>query len=427
MSPRPFQVIRAKQVSKKAHKWVRRRPLLFIPAYVLILQLLMLADYPGRRIAIAATACLVIATWWVIAALRVNKTAPPPNDFFVASLITTTLHAVLCGLTGGISSPLLPLLLGSPIGLFMLYGRSVQSKFAAGMVLVPLLVLLLLPSAWAGPPIEGPWRGYLAAFSVLYTAMFLRTSAMLLVDVYLETGRTLAGMREELLVGSTRRAQAIEAMGAKVAHELKNPLAAVKGLVQLLNKSATDERASERLGVVISELARIESIIAGYLSFSQPLEALEPRLVELDALVDEVLAVLEARGNEKGVTLVREGSATIVGDGRRLKEAVLNLVTNGIDATRPNGSVRVVISPEPEGASVRVVDTGEGLSDDDLHRLGTPFFTRRENGTGLGVVLARAAIIQHGGQIAFESELGQGTVVTFTLPNSPSDRDRAHG
>lgn len=427
MSSRPFQVVRAKQVSKKARGWVRRRPLLFIPAYVLINVFLVLADYPDQRIAIATASCTAVAAWWIFAALRSSQTAPPPNDFFIASLITTTLHAILCVLTGGIWSPLTPLLLGSPIGLFMLYGRSFQSKVGVAMVLVPLAVLLALPAAWVGPPVEGPWYGYLIAFSVLYTASFLRTSAMLLVDVYLETGETLAGMREELLVGSTRRAQAIEAMGAKVAHELKNPLAAVKGLVQLLNKSATDERSSERLGVVISELGRIESIIASYLSFSQPLEALDPRPVELDALVDEVLAVLEARGNDRGVTLVREGAATIVGDGRRLKEAVLNLVANGIEATRHNGSVRVVISPKPEGASVRVADTGEGLSEDDLNRLGTPFFTRRENGTGLGVVLARSAIIQHGGHISFESELGRGTVVTFTLPNSPPDRDRAHG
>lgn len=427
VSSRPFQVIRAKQVSKKAHTWVRRRPLLFIPAYAFILSILMFADYSGPRIAIAAAACAVVSAWWIFTGLRLRKAALPPDDFFVASLITTTLHATLCALTGGLSSPLLPMLLGSPIALFMLYGRSVRSKYAFAMVVVPVVLLVSLPATWAGPVVVAPWHGLLAGFAVLYTASFLRTSALLLVDVYLETGQALAGMREELLVGSTRRAQAIEAMGAKVAHELKNPLAAIKGLVQLLNKSAADERSSERLGVVISELARMESIIASYLSFSRPLEALDPGPLELGTLVDDALAVLEARGNEKGVALVREGTATIVGDARRLREAVLNLVTNGIEATPREGTVRVVISTRPEGATVRIADTGEGLCEDDLHRLGTPFFTRRKNGTGLGVVLARAAIMQHGGQIAFESELGRGTVVTFTLPNSPSDQDQAHG
>jgi signal transduction histidine kinase len=107
---------------------------------------------------------------------------------------------------------------------------------------------------------------------------------------------------------------------------------------------------------------------------------------------------------------------TVTGDPRRIKEALLNLVANALEATPRRGSIEVRVFGDGDDAVIAVQDTGAGIAPDVLARLGTPFFTTRQGGTGLGVVLARAAIRQHGGDLRFESEVGRGTVATVRLP-----------
>jgi signal transduction histidine kinase len=114
-------------------------------------------------------------------------------------------------------------------------------------------------------------------------------------------------------------------------------------------------------------------------------------------------------------------------DARRLKEALLNLVLNALEAT-PSGG-HVLLGAETTIASVvlTVRDSGRGMPPEVLSRLGTPFFTTREEGTGLGVVLARTVIVQHGGRLDYESHPGQGTVARLTLPATPEEVATRHG
>src|SRR5690606_2733302 len=108
-----------------------------------------------------------------------------------------------------------------------------------------------------------------------------------------------------------------------------------------------------------------------------------------------------------------DGVATPVqGDPRRLKEALINLVANAIEATPSGGSVRVKVRGGIGGVTLEVKDSGRGIAPEDLERLGTSFFTTRPNGTGLGVVLAQGVITQHGGTLAYASTVGHGTTAT---------------
>jgi two-component system, NtrC family, sensor histidine kinase HydH len=245
----------------------------------------------------------------------------------------------------------------------------------------------------------------------------LRKSSVSLTDANERIGEALDKAREDVIVAATGRERSLECIGSKVAHELKNPLSAVKGLVQLLARSADDDRTRERLRVIDGEVSRMETILRDYLSFSRPLDDLRPEPVEVGAVADEVLAVLEARAESAGVTLIRSGGpAEATCDPRRLKEALLNLIANALEATPRRGSVEVAVSGGEEGAVIVVRDTGRGIKPEDLARVGTPFFTTREGGTGLGVVLARAVIRQHGGELRFDSEVGRGTTATVRLP-----------
>jgi two-component system sensor histidine kinase HydH len=207
-----------------------------------------------------------------------------------------------------------------------------------------------------------------------------------------------------------------EQVGVRVAHELKNPLSALKALVQLGLRNPAEGASHARLALLEREVARMQEILQGYLSSRRPLDELAPARVHLGPLVSETLLMLSARADAARVRLSSRGDAFVDGDPRRLEEALLNLVANGIEATPPGGEVVVEVRPGTDRIEILVSDTGRGISPETLPRLGTPFFTTREEGTGLGVALARWVIGLHGGSLRYESEPGKGTIARATLP-----------
>lgn len=214
--------------------------------------------------------------------------------------------------------------------------------------------------------------------------------------------------------------EALEQLGIEVAHELKNPLAAVKALVQLGLRNGGEAPAHERLRVIEREVARMQEILQRYLASPRRLEHVRPVKVELGALVSHVLLALSALASAGRVRLAAEGDATVEADPRRLEEALLNLVANAIEATPPGGAVTVEVRPVGEEVEIAVRDTGRGMPPATLERVGTPFFTTREHGSGLGVVLARSVIADHGGSLRYESEPGRGTTARARLPGHSS-------
>lgn len=213
------------------------------------------------------------------------------------------------------------------------------------------------------------------------------------------------------------RARDLEQLGLDLAHELKNPLTAAKALLQLGQRNPAETAAHERLALIEREVARMQEILQRHLSAARPLEEMTPTRLALGPLVEGALGALSARADAARVRLSTWGDATVEADPRRLEEALVNLVANGIEATPPGGEVVVEVRARAGEAEIVVHDTGRGMAPETLRRLGTPFFTTREGGTGLGVVLARAAIARHGGSLRYESEPGKGTTVRATLPS----------
>jgi len=209
-------------------------------------------------------------------------------------------------------------------------------------------------------------------------------------------------MRLATLEEAASRIRATEQVGARVAHELKNPLAAIQALLQLL---------------ALSEVERMSATVREYLELKRPLTDVEPRPVDVVEIAHDVAAVLDARAASRGLSIVVEGSRTpLIGDPRRVREALLNVVANAVLATPEGGAaVRVTVEPSVGGARVVVTDRGAGMDASTIERIGTPYFTTRHGGTGLGVAIARAAIELHRGEMSFASRPGEGTVVTMLL------------
>ncbi|HEU4407229.1 MAG TPA: HAMP domain-containing sensor histidine kinase [Polyangiaceae bacterium] len=423
MASSPYEELRAAQLCKVSNALARRRALVVGGFNLVIFSTLACAGVEPWRLW-AVTLLGLAAFAWQLGRWWLHKRGWPKHDAGVYRTLVgmIVLQSATLALTGGLFSPLVPLLFPLLVSVLLSFGRGRRSLRVAGLVVFIALALAVASlSPWeAATPLPRAHHCLLAFASLLFGVYVLYMHVLAVTDAYSNAGEALGRVREDLLAQAGERARSLELVSAKVAHELKNPLAAIKGLAQLLGRNAPDTRTHERLEVISAEVTRMEAILRDYLSFSRPLEALRPGPVAVGPLVDDVLAVLEGRAEGAGVQLAREGEpVSLVGDGRRLKEAFLNLLTNAIEATPSGGSVTVQLRREGEGGEVVIRDTGRGIPEHLLSRVGSPFFTTREGGTGLGVALARAIIAQHGGTLHYRSEPGRGTVATVSLPRRP--------
>jgi len=394
----------------------QKRLRLLAPAMLLVLGTLALAGLPGRRIAVLGGIALLRITWEGFQACRAFRLGASPRRLLVTLLGTMVPTVIAVALTGGLRSPLAVLLLGLPLSAVISLGRHRGTGILIVAWGLAVVALALEPAALAGPPLARAWATVVTVEALLSLVVFLRREILSMSDANLRAHQQLDRLREEGLVQVCERARSLQSIGAKVAHELKNPLAAIKGLVQLLHRAARDPRERERIGVISAEVEHMEAILRDYLSYSRPLEELRLQAIELGALAQDVVATLAGRAEASGVAVSLRGDATVNADRRRLKEALINLVQNAIEACDYGASVELEIRDAEGRAEVVIADTGHGIPAETLARVGTPFFTTRESGTGLGVVLARSVVVHHGGNLRFESTPGRGTRVTVQLP-----------
>ncbi len=337
-----------------------------------------------------------------------------------------TIGILVVALTGGLHSPMVAAIIAVATVVAVQNGWSRVTWVACSLTVAATVAMASLPQAWFGPGLPPAAFAFLAATTVVASAALGIGHIITLMDD-LETNRfALNHAREQLIAQMDMRARELEQMSAQLSHELKNPLQAIGILVQLSARDACDPEARERLQVAQGEVERMDSIIKEYLSFSRPFDKLQPKRVALGAMADEVIAVLEGAAAAAGVQLRRRGEAYAEADPRRLRGALHNLISNGLEACSRGGRVEVEISEREGGARIVVRDSGRGMSREVLQRLGTAFFTTRPEGTGLGVAMARAAFTQHGGELVYESEEGRGTTATGTLPLRQQERSE-HG
>ncbi|WP_242392442.1 sensor histidine kinase [Anaeromyxobacter oryzisoli] len=395
-------------------RWARSRALLFAAVYVawaVLCVALWNAGYPAWRVvALAASLCALV----VVQVSGLRSDGPWLDGESLAFFILFAAAAA----TGGVHSPLLIGLTGQLTGFLIRRGWTRGTRVVLAGLAAITVALGAVPARWTGPQIPDPIFTITVVVVVLAAAGIHTDYLLVVMRAAGEALRQLLRARDERAAEALARAAELERMSSHLSHELKNPLGAIKALVQLSVRGERDPDIRARLEVVAGEVDRMQSILQGYLSFSRPLDALHPELVELGALADEVNAILDGRADAGRVALRRAGDAAITGDPRRLKQALLNLVANAIEATPPGGHVEVRLAATPEGARIEVRDTGRGMAPDVLERVGTPFFTTRDAGTGLGVSLARGVFVQHGGRLEYASTPGRGTVATATLPTT---------
>ncbi|MBT4498030.1 MAG: GAF domain-containing protein [Gemmatimonadetes bacterium] len=216
----------------------------------------------------------------------------------------------------------------------------------------------------------------------------------------------------------TERLATVGQLAAGAAHEIRNPLTGIRSTIQYLRRDyGEDNSKRELIDELISEVDRIDQIIAGLLSFARPSDpSLEE--VHLPELLRQTIHLVETTARKRGVEISLDLSAedhSISADPAQLKQVFLNLFMNAIQAMPEGGTLSVAMRPFGDRCQVEVADTGAGMSDEDLERAFDPFFTTKEEGTGLGLAICYGILSRHGGEIDIDSQPGVGTQVKVKL------------
>lgn len=223
------------------------------------------------------------------------------------------------------------------------------------------------------------------------------------------------------------RLAAVGQLAAGVAHEIRNPLTAIRSTMQYLLRGVDPgEPRHQLISDLLSEVDRINSTVGGLLSLSRSGEL---RKAEIDLLepLGKAVQLVQARAAEQGVEIRSDLGAPglrVLGDAGQLEQVFLNLLFNSLQSMPSGGRVSVAVTPwspqlgraETPWVQVLVSDTGPGIPPEQLRRVFDPFYTTKHDGTGLGLAICHGIIEQHEGEIQLESEVGTGTTASVRLP-----------
>ena len=202
----------------------------------------------------------------------------------------------------------------------------------------------------------------------------------------------------------------------KITHEIKNPIAVVSGYIDMFDPS--DVAKSKRyIGIIKNEIDRTLNLLSDFMEFSKI--KLEKKEVDLNLLIDDVKDVLIPFFRAKNVNYYFEveEDCTLSIDYLRMKQVVLNVIKNAVEACSPNvGQVSTTVFRDSDYAYIYVKDNGCGMSKEIIDNMLVPFYTTKEKGTGLGVSLSKEIIEAHNGSISYSSSIGKGTVCKIILP-----------
>jgi two-component system, sporulation sensor kinase B len=217
--------------------------------------------------------------------------------------------------------------------------------------------------------------------------------------------------------------EVVSHLAASISHEVRNPLTAARGFMQLLEQHhLSPEKRRQYIRIAIEELDRAEAIITDYLTFAKPApESVEKLNVktEIERVIDLLRPLANMNSVEVKTTLA---PFTITGEREKFRQCLLNIMKNSIEAMPNGGVLQIYVSIEKQRVLIRISDTGVGMTKEQIDRLGEPYFTTKGiKGTGLGMMVVYRVIESMNGTIHIKSEIHKGTEVSIYLPLSSSN------
>ena len=220
------------------------------------------------------------------------------------------------------------------------------------------------------------------------------------------------------------QAEKLSALGqlsARLAHELKNPLTSIKMILQaILDGSSDPEITKKDVEMILKEAKRLDTILTQFLSFAKP-PPLELRPLNLGHMIEDVLSLMKTEFDRSSIEVFQEisGLPEIRGDYERMRQVLMNLLHNSIQAMPKGGKLKIgvqeIFDNNQRKVLLRVEDSGQGIPEEYRKKVFDPFFTTKEVGTGLGLSTVYGTIKEHHGSIDLQSQVDQGTVFAFTF------------
>nr|WP_285874150.1 ATP-binding protein [Halalkalibacter oceani] len=207
-------------------------------------------------------------------------------------------------------------------------------------------------------------------------------------------------------------------LAASIAHELRNPLTAVKGFFHMIRKGADDKEMYYQ--IIGDELSRIEQISSELLILAKP-HSENRRDHNILKLITDVKILLTPQSNMKSIEIVIQSCTQemyVNCEMTKIKQVFINLIKNAIEAMEDGGRIFINLQKVGDAIQIQVIDHGSGIPKELLHKIGEPFYTTKEKGTGIGLLVCYQIIENHGGIIHVESEVNVGTTFTIVLPAS---------
>ncbi len=256
--------------------------------------------------------------------------------------------------------------------------------------------------------------GYLSDRESAHRRMVEQTKQEL-EKVYLELRENVAHMKK------TERLLAAGQLAASLAHEIRNPLASISGAAGILRRGAArPEYIEDSLHIIDLESQRLNKLLTGFLNFAKP-RSLRLQGTDLDAILSSVASLASHAAETSRIALVHEKVAEIPEaecDPEQIRQVLLNLVLNAIEASPPGSTIRLRARAGTSGTRIEVEDAGTGIAEEIADRVFDPFFTTKPKGTGLGLAICSTIVTQHGGALSFNGNPGGGTTFCIELPRA---------
>lgn len=224
-------------------------------------------------------------------------------------------------------------------------------------------------------------------------------------------------MRQELL--RTEKMNVVSQLAASVAHEIRNPMTSVRGFMQLMQKEDLTKEQQMYINISIEELDRAQEIINQYLALAKP-QTDQYETIDLTSTIQQSIDVMHSYAILNSIHIAQhvESSLKIEGLKLEIQQVLINIIKNAIEAIKSKGEIRILAYKDiNDFVCIEIKDNGVGMSKEQLKKLGSPYYSTKEKGTGLGLTVCYQIVKQMGGKITINSELKEGTTFTIKLPS----------
>ncbi|MCA1030371.1 ATP-binding protein [Bacillus timonensis] len=295
-------------------------------------------------------------------------------------------------------------------------GSKIQKKLVILFLLSTLNFLITISLFFV---LEGLnfFKAFIALEAKIY---FAKLGTIFLIAYFIEMIRKNILLSEQ--IKHTEKSVIVSQLAASISHEVRNPLTVSRGFIQLLKEdNIPASKKSQFFNLVINEIDRAIAIITDYLTFAKPSED-KLELLMLDRELEHVIEMITPMANMQSVIIKKEllckENENVLGDRQRFHQSMLNLLKNSVEAMPNGGVLFVTLSSQKSQVTITIEDNGIGMSTTQLKNLGKPYFSSKETGTGLGMMVVYSIIESMKGTIQVKSSVGTGTTFIIQLPKA---------